>query len=413
MEPNPVANEGDPGSASPGFRPAGPIVALSTAVFAGAASMRCLDAVLPSIASGFGRSIGAVGAAASAYAISYSAFQLIHGPLGDRIGAFRIVTWAAWLSALAAGACALAPSISVLVGLRFGSGAIAAAIGPLALAWVSRATKVDDRPVALARMTAAAILGTAAGQVGGGVIGGVAGWRFVFVVLAALFVAAGLAMVGLARRRPDLVERSSRTPNAAPRLAHPLILLRHRSVKLVLVAVGLEGFGIYLSLTYVGALLHDRLSLGPAHTGLVVSLYGAGGVAFVVVAPRILGLGSMRIRAVVAGVLLGAGFVTLGMSSREVVLAAALFVVGFGFLMMHNILQMMATRMAPQALATSLSLFAAASSMSQAFGAAGGGYLFDQAGPTPGYLLSAIILTGLGVAISCAVMPPTEAADTP
>ena len=42
-----------------------PMLALAAAVFAGAASMRCLDALLPMIAYDFGRSVGSAGAAVS------------------------------------------------------------------------------------------------------------------------------------------------------------------------------------------------------------------------------------------------------------------------------------------------------------------------------------------------------------
>lgn len=96
--------------------------------------MRCLDALLPSIADSFGRSIGSAGGAVAAYSLSYSLVQLVYGPLGDRFGAYRVGTAAACPSALAAAACGLATSLEGLVALRFAAGAVAAAIGPLTLA---------------------------------------------------------------------------------------------------------------------------------------------------------------------------------------------------------------------------------------------------------------------------------------
>lgn len=384
-------------------RLAQPMLALALAVFAGAASMRCLDALLPALAADFGRSVGSAGSAVSAYALSYSVCQLIHGPLGDRLGAFRVVAWAACLSALAAAACALAPSLAGLVALRFVAGSIAAAIGPLTLAWVSRSTSAEERPVALARMTAAAILGTAAGQVGGGVVGGVFGWPLVFIALAVLFAFAGLALTLLARERPELLKNVEHAPHPGRQPSHPLSLVRRPAVRRVLGLVAIQGFAIYLSLTYVGALLRDRLVIGPARAGLVVSLYGVGGITFVLLARRLLKVAPTGYRAAAGGVMLGVGFATLGVSGSEETAAASLFAIGFGFLMLHNVLQVMATRMAPDVLGTSLSLFAAASCLSQAIGAAAGGYIFDRAGPIVACLLSAVVLTGLGGAIAAGV----------
>ena len=94
-------------------------IVLATAILAGAASMRILDTLLPDIAKYYGRSVGSTGAAVTAYAISYSGCQLLYGPAGDRIGPYRIITLAAVLSAVAALGCALAPSFTWLVALRF------------------------------------------------------------------------------------------------------------------------------------------------------------------------------------------------------------------------------------------------------------------------------------------------------
>lgn len=360
--------------------------------------MRCLDALLPVLAADFGRSVGSAGGAVSAYALSYSACQLLYGPLGDRIGAYRVIAGAACLSALAAAACAFAPSLSALIALRFVAGSIAGAIGPLALAWVSRASSAHERPVAFARLTAAAILGTAAGQAGGGVIGGSAGWPFVFVAAAALFAASGLALILLARRSPAVLGHKHAASTQAP--STPLALIRRPAVIRVLAAVGCEGFAVFLSLTYVGGLLRDTLAIGPARAGLLVSLYGIGGIAFVLTAPRLMQRSTAAGRAMAAGALLGVGFGSLAITGSEIAAALALFAIGFGFLMLHNILQVLAAEMATDALGTALSLFAAASCLAQALGAAAGGFLFDRAGPAAACWISAATLIGLGGAIA-------------
>lgn len=348
-----------------------------------------------------------MGSAATAYALSYSICQLVHGPLGDRAGAYRVVAWAACLSALATAACALATSFTGLVLLRLGAGAVAGAIGPLTLAWVSTSCSPEERPVALARMSAAAILGTAAGQAGGGVIGGLFGWPAVFVALSALFAGSGVALMLIARQRPQVLFAGLQRDLSSA--ASPLLLVRRRGVVRVLAIVGVQGFAIALSLTYVGALLHERLRIGPAHAGLIVSFYGLGGIAFVLLAPRLIGLCRASVRAGIGGATLGGSFVALALAHAQWSAVAALLAIGFGFLMLHNVLQVMAAHMAPDALSTSLSLFAAASCLSQAIGAAAGGYLYDRAGSAAVCLLSAALLTTLGVAVAIVIRrePPT------
>ena len=376
------------------------MLALALAVFAGAASMRCLDTPLPAVARGFGLSVGSAGSAVSAYASSYSAGQLFYGPLADRLGAFRVVTAAACLSALSALACCFAGSFAELVVFRFVSGAIAAAVGPLTLAWISQSTSPQQRSLAFARMTAAAILGGAAGQVGGGVIGGLIGYPFIFAALSVLFAVSGLALTLMARRSPGVLANTGPMPRTEARRLNPVSLLRRAAVMHVLAAVAVEGFAVYLSLTYVGGLLRERHSLGPVRAGLVVAFYGIGGITFALLAPRLLRRSTTRSRAAAAGAILGAGFVALGLSGSQAIAAASLFAIGFGFLMLHNIMQNMAAEMAPDAVGTSISLFAAASSLSQALGAAAGGYLFDRGGPTTACLISAAMLVVLGTVIA-------------
>ena len=115
----------------------------------------------------------------------------------------------------------------------------------------------------------------------------------------------------------------------------------------MLAAVGVEGYAVFLSLTYAGAMLRERFSLDPARSGAIVSCYGAGALAFVLAASPILRRMPAPTRAAAGGCALGAGFLTLGSAAGPGVAAASLFTVGFGFLMLHNVLQVEAAEMAP------------------------------------------------------------------
>jgi len=329
---------------------------------------------------------------------SYSALQLVYGPTADRAGAYRVVAWVTCLSALAAALCALAQSLLALIVLRFMAGAFAAAIGPLTLAWLSRSTAVEQRPLVFARMAAAVIVGTAAGQVGGGILGGLVGWRSVFGALALLFATSGVSLVLLAIRDPAVMDEVEQA-NPHGRVS-TLSVARRQAVLRVLTAVAVQGFALYLSLTYVGALLRDRFAAGPLLAGLLVSGYGLGGIAFVVSARHMIAAVRPGKRAAAGGSLLFLGFVSLSVSGSVIGAGLSLFAIGFGFLMLHNVLQIMASKMAPDRLGTSLSLFAAVSCLAQAIGAAVGGQVFDRVGPVILCVISATLLASLGWALS-------------
>jgi YNFM family putative membrane transporter len=373
---------------------------LATAILAGAASMRSLDTLLPNIAQYYGRSVGTTGATVTAYAISYSGCQLLYGPAGDRIGPYRIITLATILSAVAALGCALAPTFTWLVALRFLSGGVAAAIGPLTIAFISHATSSQERPVAVAHITGASIIGGAAGQVGGGLIGQILNWQASFLLIAILFALSGWAMARTGARNPHFraVGRIEASKNVIPG-ASLGALVRRPAVRLTLIAVGVEGLAMYASFTYVSAMLQERFALGTATIGSLIALFGMGGIVFVLIARHLIrGLAESR-RAVLGGTLLGVGFMLLALVHSLFIVGSALFVLGLGFFMLHNVLQVRATHMAPDAPGTAISLFAANFFFAQAVGAMIGGWSFDHLGSSISCGSSAIVLAGLGVAI--------------
>lgn len=377
------------------------LVALAAAIFAGAASMRILDALLPNIASFYGVSVGSAGLAVTAYSGSYSLCQIIYGPLGDRAGPYKVVLLAALLSSMAAVGCAIAPSINWLVALRLLAGGVAAAIGPLALTWVSLATRIEQRPVVVANVTGASIIGATTGQVAGGVIGELFSWQASFLFIAMLFAVTALALCWAIVNRPHFATLGRRRPadGGADRLAFKQLLAR-RAVRITLAGVGVEGLATYMTFTYASALLHQRFTTSAAIVGLLIALFGIGGVIFVLAARPLTAKLSEANRARLGGSLMAGGFLFFGMARSPLAAGAALLILGFGFFMFHNILQVMATKMAPDAMGSAISLFAATFFLSQAAGALIGGWFFDRLGAWASCGISACVLTGLGFAMA-------------
>src|SRR5258707_15001186 len=67
------------------------IVLLAVAGFASQAMVRAADSLLPQMAVDFGVTVGAASIVVSAYAVMHGSMQLVSGPVGDRVGKYRMI----------------------------------------------------------------------------------------------------------------------------------------------------------------------------------------------------------------------------------------------------------------------------------------------------------------------------------
>lgn len=71
------------------------ILLLSLGTFSSMAAQRICDAMLPELSRVFGVGLAQAAQVVSIFAITYGISQLLYGPLGDRLGKFRVITYAA------------------------------------------------------------------------------------------------------------------------------------------------------------------------------------------------------------------------------------------------------------------------------------------------------------------------------
>ena len=112
------------------------IALLAVAAFASAANLRVCDPLLPQIADQLGVTVGAAAGMVTAFAIAYGVSQLAVGPIGDARGKLPMVVLGSVLTGLATMLCAAMPTLGSLMVARFVAGACAAAVIPLAMAWI-------------------------------------------------------------------------------------------------------------------------------------------------------------------------------------------------------------------------------------------------------------------------------------
>jgi MFS family permease len=150
---------------------------------------------LPAVQADVGLSTTILGWVITAYTLVFGGCLLAAGRLADRVGRRRAFVGGLLLFAGASLACGLAPGGAVLLGARAIQGLGAALVSPAALSLVT-AVRPEGRARAraLGWWTAAAAGGGASGWVLGGLLSGLLGWRWVFLVnLPLCLAAAGLA----------------------------------------------------------------------------------------------------------------------------------------------------------------------------------------------------------------------------
>ena len=370
---------------------------LSLAAFASAASLRATDTLLPQLAAEFSVTTGGASSVITAFAISYGLLQAVYGPLGDRYGRYVMVCLATLASALGTFACAWAPTLNGLILARFVAGSTVGALIPLSMGWIGDVVAYEQRQALIARFLLGQILGTAFGQSIAGVLAEQYGWRAIFVVLGVLYLFVGGLLLQELRSNPitrqTAVDASVTIRSGLARMARLLTL---PWVRVIVVTVFVEGMMIFGSIAFIPAHLQQRFSLGPAAAGAMVIAYAAGGVLYALGANRfVAGLGERGL-ALGGGLVLCLGYLLLAFAPVPWASLPGILLIGVGFYMLHNTLQVNATQMAPAARGAAMSLFALCLFTGQSTGVWLAGKVVDAYGAEPVFIAAALGLALLG-----------------
>jgi EmrB/QacA subfamily drug resistance transporter len=348
---------------------------------------------LPAIARDFQLGIAGLQWVLNAYLLPLSALMLLGGALGDRFSRRRVFAVGLVGFAVASIGCAIAPNLPLLLVARALQGAAGALVVPNSLALLETAYSGEARGAAVGQWAAWSAVSAAFGPFIGGWLVDSTSWRWVFVCVAPLALAA-VPVVGAEHGTPETGE--------------------HRRVDYAgaaLVTLGLSGV--------VGALI-----LGPEAgfmTGPVLAAAGAGIaclVAFVLVERRagsplvpldILGVrqftGVNATTLAVYAALNGLFFLlmlqlqdSMGYSALEA--GASLLPVNGLMLLLSPIAGRMASRIGPRLLMVAGSLMAAA-----------GMLLFARVTPGAHYATSVVPAAMVfGIGLACLVAPLTSVA---
>jgi predicted MFS family arabinose efflux permease len=306
------------------------IAVLALASFASAANLRVCDSLLPQMAGELGISIGKAALVVTAFALAYGVCQIVVGPLGDARGKLKMVV----LGSLWAGTCTMVaaamPDLGALVAARFLGGAGAAAVIPVAMAWIGDVVPYERRQAVLARFLSGQILGIVFGQAAGGMLGELFGWRATMALLGVVHVGAGLLLLAEMRRLQAHAQAPTR-PRWGDAAASAMSILRRPWVRVVLVTVFLEGMAMFGALAYVGAELHQRFGLSLGASGAMLGAFGVGALLYAVTAGTVVPrLGQPNLVAAGAA-LLACAYAILGVMPRAWLAPPAMALIGLGY----------------------------------------------------------------------------------
>jgi len=353
------------------------IILFAFAACASSTSFRICDPLLPVFAQEFGVRTAQASSTVTLFAIAYGILQFFYGPLGDHYGKFRVVSWATLGCAVGSLIVAAAPTLEVVEIGRFISGATAAAIVPLAMAWIGDHVPYEKRQETIARFLLGSISGLALGQLLGGVFADTLGWRWAFVWMAATYLIVGVLLLS---RRHIVTESTARSAGRVNPLVPIRQVLSTKWAWFVLVIVSIEGMLVFGPLAFVPAFLHERHGLAVSWAGIISGCFAAGAFIYAIRANKFVAKFGERGLALWGGALLALAMLGFLLAPGWQWTVAASVMSGLGYYFLHAVLQTHATQMAPAARGTSVSLFASCLFLGQSFGVAVCAWLGDNFG---------------------------------
>jgi YNFM family putative membrane transporter len=374
-----------------------PIALLSAAAFVSAATMRVADPLIPQVAEEFRTTPGAAAIMVTAFAVAYGLCQLFYGPLGDRLGKYRLVALMTTVSAATVAVPAFTGTLATLGLARLLSGATAAALIPLAMAFIGDHVTYERRQAVLARFLSGQIMGLLSGQIAGGIIGDLLGWRAVFLLLGALYLAVS-ALLWVELRSPRLPPPLLRDRLGVSRLiVSYLELLGRPWARVVLATVAAEGALFFGGFAFVGAHIRDSFGLDYTVVGLLLGGLGIGGLIYALIVHFLVVRLGERGLARGGGVVLALGFLGLALAGAAWLVLPATILAGLGFYMLHNTLQTNATQMWPEMRGLAVSSFASCFFLGQAGGVWLCGRLGDRLGFPAVFAVVGVCLLAVGL----------------
>src|SRR5581483_6335227 len=300
-----------------------------------------------------------------------------------------------WVT-LATLVCGFAPNFEVLTIGRVIAGLAAGGVVPIAFALVGDNIPFAERQVAMGRLLFAIMTGNLLGATCAGIVGDWLGWRGVFFVVGgigalALFAALpGLRGEGKATGHFDL---SNLGPNYRTIFRNPL-------AKICFSAVFLEAVFMYGVFPHIATMMHNAGETRASIAGIVLAGFGVGGALYGLLVSRLLALLGETQMMRTGGAVMGFCLIIIAAQLYWPIEFVNFMLLGFGFYMLHAVIQIYASELAPSARGSAMALHSFFFFLGQAAGPAVYGAGLATIGIPPVLLFGAVVVTGVG--LTCA-----------
>jgi predicted MFS family arabinose efflux permease len=368
--------------------------------FASSLFMRAVDPMIPQVAYDLATAPATAALLTTALALPCAALQPVLGPLADMIGKTRLMTICLGVLVINGFVGAAAPNFQVLLASRVASGIAIGGIFPSALAIAGDLVPVHQRQVAISRLLAAGMLGNLLGTPMAGILGDLVGWRGVLAVIGLLCMAAFItAVIGLrgVAVRPGVgidlgaVVKGYRT------------IFQNPQAKICFGAVMLEGIFVMGIFPYVALLLRENGEPRAMIAGVVIAGFALGGVLYSLTVSRLLARLGERGLMLTGAAFMSFALLAVALRAPWPVDMAKFLLLGSGFYMMHGVIQIYATELAPAARGSAAALHSASFFLGLAIGPVYFGYGLAHAGLAPTVALSAAVMLLTGYVCSKAL----------
>ncbi len=360
-------------------------------VFASALFIRSSDPIIPQIADGLHVKPATAALLSTAFTLPYALVQPLLGALADMFSKSRLMLLSIALVTAATLVCGFAPSFKFLFAARVVAGLAAGGVVPISFALVGDMVPVKERQIAMGRLLFAIMTGNLLGATCAGVVGDLLGWRGVFFVIGGIgalgVILAGFRGIAATAGRFDL---STFVPNYQAIFSNPL-------AKICFGAVFLEAVFMYGCFPYIATMLRQAGETRASIAGIVIAGFGIGGALYGVTVSRLLPLlGESR--------MMRLGGAAMGFCL--VMIAARLYwpleffnfaLLGFGFYMLHAVIQIYASELAPAARGSAMALHSFFFFLGQAAGPIVYGAGLSTIGLSPVLLFGAAVVFGVGL----------------
>jgi predicted MFS family arabinose efflux permease len=366
---------------------------ISLVVFASSLFMRSTDPIIPQIATGLGVEASTAALLSTAFSLPYALVQPVLGALADMMSKIRLMLLCLLIVTVASIASGFATSLEMLMATRVVAGLAAGGVVPISFAIIGDKIPVAERQVAMGRLLFAIMTGNLLGATLAGVVGDLSGWRGVF------FAIGGFGALVLAVAAPGFrgfVETPSRA-DLSVLIPNYRTILRNPLAKICFGAVFFEALFMYGAFPYVATLLHQAGETRASIAGVVIAGFGIGGALYGLFVSKMLPrLGEIRMMR----------FGGMAMGFCLVVIAANLWwpaeflnfvLLGFGFYMLHAVIQIYASELAPAARGSAMALHSFFFFLGQAVGPIVYGIGLRNIGLAPVLLFGAGVLAAVGM----------------